>query len=321
MIEVEHLSKSYGSAVALVDVSFTVKSGEVVGFLGPNGAGKSTTLRILAGVLSPTSGKARVAGYDVQKEALLARGRVGYLPETTPLYPEMRVEEYLRFRARIKGVARRETGLRLAEALNKCGVADCRRQLIGTLSRGYRQRVGLAEALLAAPPVLMLDEPTAGLDPMQRVQFRQLIRSLKSAYTVLLSTHILPEVEQAAERVLILHRGRLVLPEKVQGLLSARALEIILEGEAGRCGELLCGLPQFEAVERLEKELPVAGRRHVFAARLAAQTGDDEARRAVFQAVARAGDLTLLGLSTRTRTLEEIFSQIVSGEEAGEEAQ
>lgn len=208
MIAVKNLTKYYGEYPAVRDVSFQVDKGQVVGFLGPNGAGKSTTMRILAGFLTATSGTAQIGGKDVFWDPIAARRRIGYMPENCPLYPEMRVTEYLRFRAGLKGLSRSERKKRIRYVLERCWLNDVHRQLIGTLSKGYRQRVGLADALLADPPVLILDEPTAGLDPTQIRETRKLIRELGSQHTMLLSTHILSEVEMACDSVIIIHQGR-----------------------------------------------------------------------------------------------------------------
>jgi ABC-2 type transport system ATP-binding protein len=208
MITVEHLTKYYGEYPAVRGVSFEVPKGRVVGFLGPNGAGKSTTMRILAGFLTATSGRASIAGFDVFNDPIAVRSRIGYMPENCPLYPELRVEEYLRFRGGLKGLGSRERRSRIDYVTEKCWLTDVRRQLIGTLSKGYRQRVGLADALLADPPVLILDEPTAGLDPTQIRETRKLIRELGREHTMLLSTHILSEVEMACDTAIIIYQGQ-----------------------------------------------------------------------------------------------------------------
>ena len=211
MIQVEKLTKHFGPVRAVDGIDFHVGEGEVVGFLGPNGAGKSTTIRMLTCFLPPTSGRARVAGFDIFQESMEVRSRVGYLPETVPLYPEMRVREFLRFRAALKGVSpRRARNARVEEVMDLCGVTEVARKLVGHVSRGYRQRVGLAEALAADPPILVLDEPTSGLDPNQVVEVRDLIRALAGEKTVLLSSHVLSEVAQICGRVFIVDRGRLV---------------------------------------------------------------------------------------------------------------
>ena len=210
MIVVEHLTKFYGEYPAVRDVSFTIPKGQIVGFLGPNGAGKSTTMRILAGFLSATSGKAAIDGKDVFWDPIAARRRIGYMPENCPLYPEMRVDEYLRFRGGLKGLGHAARKKRIGFVLDRCWLNDVQRQLIGTLSKGYRQRVGLADALLADPPVLILDEPTAGLDPTQIRETRKLMRELGQQHTMLLSTHILSEVEATCDSVIVIYQGKVV---------------------------------------------------------------------------------------------------------------
>jgi ABC-2 type transport system ATP-binding protein len=215
MITTKSLSKWYGNQPAVRDLDISVKAGSVVGFLGPNGAGKSTTLRMLSGFLPPTSGRAEIAGFDVEKRPREVRQRIGYLPESTPLYPEMRVVEYLRFRARLFRVRRGERAKAIDSVITRCWLKEVRRKPIGHLSKGYRQRVGLAAAMLHKPPVLLLDEPTAGLDPAQIREMRGLIRELAGDHTVLLSTHILPEVEVTCDSVIIIARGEV----RAQGTL------------------------------------------------------------------------------------------------------
>jgi ABC-2 type transport system ATP-binding protein len=210
MIEVQHLTKYYGEYPAVRDVTFAVEKGQVVGFLGPNGAGKSTTMRILAGFLTASSGTATVGGKDVFWDPIEARRRIGYMPESCPLYGDMRVDEYLWFRGGLKGLGRGERKRRLGYVTERCWLTDVRHQLIGTLSKGYRQRVGLADALLADPPVLILDEPTAGLDPTQIRETRKLMRELGQVHTMLLSTHILSEVEATCDSVIVIYQGRVV---------------------------------------------------------------------------------------------------------------
>lgn len=210
MIEVRDLVKWYGPTRAVDRLTFSIEQGQIVGFLGPNGAGKSTTLRMLTGFLPPTSGTATVAGHDVINESLAVRKCIGYLPESTPVYPEMRVEEFLHFRGRLFGMSRSDRKPRIDMVCDRCGLAKVRRRVIGHLSKGNRQRVGLAQALLHDPPVLILDEPTAGLDPNQIGEVRKLIKELGEKHTILLSTHILPEVEKSADRVIIIAAGRIV---------------------------------------------------------------------------------------------------------------
>src|SRR5947209_6532077 len=209
MIEVKNLTKYFGPVLAVDRVTFTVASGGIVGLLGLNGAGKTTTMRILTTYLPATSGSARLANFDVRSQSLEVRQRIGYLPENVPLYPEMRVEEYLTFRAKLRGLPRKDRLERLEYCLERCRIREVRRRLIGTLSKGYRQRVGLADAMIHDPPILILDEPTHGLDPVQIRETLALIRELGEQRTILLTTHILAEIEAICSRVLIIHRGRL----------------------------------------------------------------------------------------------------------------
>src|SRR6476620_187669 len=218
MIRVDHLSKYYGPIKAVDDISFQVAKGEIVGFLGPNGAGKSTTLRILTSYLPATSGVATVAGFDIMNESMDVRKNIGYLPQSVPIYPEMRVEEYLAYRAKLKGVDRSIRTRRIEHSLERCRAREVRRRLIGTLSNGYRQRVGMADALLNDPPLLILDEPTAGLDPLQIRETLHTIKELAGQHTVLLSTHILSEVEAVCGRVIIISKGRIGLDEELSKL-------------------------------------------------------------------------------------------------------
>jgi ABC-2 type transport system ATP-binding protein len=222
LIDVRGLGRSYGALVAVKDINFSVGRGEVVGFLGPNGAGKSTTLRMIVGYLGPSTGSVRVNGFDVVEQPLLARQAMGYMPETAPLYPEMRVREYLMFRARLKRISKREQPHSVDQAVQKAGIGEVVRTLIGTLSRGFRQRVALADALLGNPPLLILDEPTAGLDPNQIHSVRQVIRELGASHTVLLSTHILSEVESTCTRGLVIDRGVLVAQGSIAELRRRR---------------------------------------------------------------------------------------------------
>jgi ABC-2 type transport system ATP-binding protein len=209
MISVRELSKRFGPTAAVDGISFDVGKGEVVGFLGPNGAGKTTTIRVLTCFHPATSGTATVAGFDVQRDPLAVRRQIGYLPENVPIYPDLRVEEYLRYRAALKGVPRPGVRAAVERAMERCGVLEVRRKLVGHVSRGYRQRVGLADALVANPPILVLDEPTSGLDPNQRRRIKQLVRDLASEHTILFSSHILAEVQDVSSRILVIHRGRI----------------------------------------------------------------------------------------------------------------
>jgi ABC-2 type transport system ATP-binding protein len=221
MLEVRNLTKRYGDFVAVRDISFTAAQGQILGFLGPNGAGKTTTMRILTGFLPATSGTAKVAGFDVFTESAEVRRRIGYLPENPPLYTEMTAEAYLRFVARIKGMARNTIEDAIDRVINTCGLESVRRRLLGQLSKGYRQRAGLAQALIHDPPVLVLDEPTIGLDPIQIREIRALIQQLAGKRTIILSTHILPEVSQICEKVVIVNEGQVVLEQDMASLKAS----------------------------------------------------------------------------------------------------
>jgi gliding motility-associated transport system ATP-binding protein len=239
VIEARGLSKRYGDLVAVADVSFKVEPGEVVGFLGPNGAGKTTTMRILTGFLPPTDGSAVIDGHDIFTDPLAARRAIGYLPESPPVYPEMSVEGYLGYVAKLKDVPRGQRKAAVDRALERCGLVDVRRRLIGALSKGYRQRVGLAQAIVHDPPVMIFDEPTVGLDPIQIREIRTLIRELASARegrarTVILSTHILPEVEAICRRVIIMHRGRKALDAPIDELRKQGSLEEVFARTTAR---------------------------------------------------------------------------------------
>ena len=227
MIEVEHLTKRYGPITAVEDISFSVEKGEIMGFLGPNGAGKSTTMRILTGFFPATEGTARIAGHDVHKDPISAKRCIGYMPENVPIYGEMVVRSYLKFIGQIRGVARGQMSEEIDRAIERAGLTEMAYRLIGNLSKGYRQRVGLAQALMGNPPVLILDEPTSGLDPAQIVEIREMIRGLRNEHTVLISTHILPEVTMLCSRVVLINRGRVVLRESLEDLTGpdARSLE------------------------------------------------------------------------------------------------
>ncbi|MFZ4484395.1 MAG: ABC transporter ATP-binding protein [Chthoniobacterales bacterium] len=253
MIKVEGLTKTYAGVTAIQDLNFTVEKGEIVGFLGPNGAGKSTTMRILSCFLPATSGRARVAGFDVASQSLEVRSRVGYMPENVALYPEMRVQEYLEYRAALKGVRGRRNRQRVNAVKELCSLRDVESKLIGALSKGYRQRVGLADALLHDPDLLILDEPTIGLDPNQIRQVRQLVRDLGKRHTILLSTHILSEVEMICNRVLIINRGRIAASDTAENLASRvrTAGAVTAEIRAG-AGPLEAALAQLSGVRKAE---------------------------------------------------------------------
>lgn len=253
MIEVDRLSKTFGSHAAIRDMSFRIGKGEVVGFLGPNGAGKTTTMRILTTYLEPSTGIARLNGHDVLDEPLGVRRSVGYLPETVPLYPEMRTLEFLRFKARLKRVPRRHRRAVLDHVMQRCGLEEVSNQILGHLSKGFRQRVGLADALLNDPPILILDEPTSGLDPLQVREVRELIKDLGTTQTVLLSTHILPEVEAVCSRALIVAQGRIALDETMETGTATGSLVVEARNAHGGLTGLLETLPGVRRVRQVSR--------------------------------------------------------------------
>jgi len=310
MIDVDQLTKQYGSLTAIDGVTFRVEPGEVLAFLGPNGAGKTTTMRILTGALPATSGHARVAGFDIDESPLEVKQRIGYLPESPPLYPEMTVTEYLRYVARIKGVGRRGVRQAIDQAVERCALGQVRGRLIGNLSRGYRQRVGLAQALIHDPPVLILDEPTGGLDPKQIIEIRELIKTLAGAHTVILSTHILPEATAICQRVVIIHKGRVVAVD-TPGRLAAQLrgseqVRVALRRPTAALHAAVAALPGVLAVS------PGEPARHDGAA---VWVIDCERGRDVREAVAGAivaTDGGLVELSAMAMSLEEVFLQLTT---------
>jgi ABC-2 type transport system ATP-binding protein len=312
MIEVESLTKRYGRTTAVDGVSFRVERGEILGFLGPNGAGKTTTMRILTCYLPPTEGTARVAGYDVFSQPMEVKRRVGYLPETPPLYPDMSVREYLDFCSRIKGVPAKERQARVGAAIEKCRVGDVRDKLIAKLSKGYRQRVGLAQAILHNPDVLILDEPTAGLDPKQIIETRELIRSLAGDHTVILSTHILPEVSMTCGRVVIINKGRVVAEDTPDNLTrrlkGAGTIRVEARGEASSVLEVLRAVPGVLAAH------PRGGHDGAVIVDVEAEAGKD-VRAELAWAVVTKGH-ALLGLQQMGMSLEEIFLHLTTTDAA-----
>jgi ABC-2 type transport system ATP-binding protein len=308
MIAVQDLTKYYGQTPAISRLSFEVAKGEIVGFLGPNGAGKTTTLKILAGFLPPTSGKAYINGHDCVTESLAVRRSLGYLPETAPLYTELTVSQFLRFAARAKGVDSKDEQAEVDRVIEACLLREVRNKLISSLSKGFRQRVGLAQALVHKSPLLILDEPTIGLDPAQIVEIRQLIKDLSGDYTVVLSSHILPEVSQLCQRVIIINRGQIVAsdtPENLSRQLGhSSRLKIEIKGPIPEITATLKGIPGV-------KEVVSQGE-----ARFLVETPSDlELRPEIArQVVARGWDL--LELQVQEFTLEEVFLNLVTEEEA-----
>src|ERR1700726_3043576 len=310
MIKVENLTKRYAGHTAIKDLSFEVGRGEIMGFLGPNGAGKTTTMRILASFLPPTSGRASIAGFDVFHESLQARARLGYMPENVPLYNDMRVTEYLDYRAALKGVPHRRVAERVGDVKELCGLKEVEKKIIGALSKGYRQSVGLADALVHEPDLLILDEPTSGLDPNQIRQVRDLIKNLGKQHTILLSTHILPEVEMTCSRVIIINRGRIEACDTPENLLGRirTAGGVVVEAKVGND----------DGAEELKK---ISGVRDV-----TTQAEDDwqkfslrvesgvDVREEVFQ-LATVRRWTVRELTQRRATLEDVFVELTHPDE------
>lgn len=304
MITVEHVTKFFGPVLAVDNVSFEVAKGEIVGFLGPNGAGKTTTMRILTSFLPATSGIATVAGFDVMNESLDVRRNIGYLPESVPLYPEMRVEEYLHYRARLKGVDRGNRQSRIESCLESCRIREVRRRLIGTLSKGYRQRVGLADTLIHEPAILILDEPTAGLDPVQIRETLATIKSLAHKHTILLSTHILPEVEAVCERVIIINAGRVGMDKTMAELATAQIIiQAEVRGSEEAVGRILRGIDGVTEVQ-VKPLGDGAVRCEIF------PQDNQDLREAVFDALV-AGHCKLRKLDIRRRNLDDHFMEVV----------
>jgi len=314
MITVSGLTKYYADNLALDSVSFEVDAGEIVGFLGPNGAGKSTTMKILTCFLPPTAGRAEIAGYDILDEPMQVRRRLGYMPENVPLYTEMRVGEYLSFRAKIKDISRRERKAGVERVVERCWLKDVARQTVGTLSKGYRQRVGLADALLGEPEILILDEPTIGLDPSQVRQVRSLIHELGRDRTLLVSTHILPEVEAVCDKVVIINRGRIAAQDSVAALRqsSGESRKYYLE-VAGPEDQVRAALLQVEGLADLQPHQPHAPGEGVSAFTFACDHGSRTAQEAASRVV--QGGWGLRELRRDERTLEDVFVDIVSREE------
>lgn len=317
MINVEHLSKIYGSTPAISDITFTVEPGEILGFLGPNGAGKTTTMRILTGYLPASSGNATIAGYEVHENSMAVRQRIGYLPETPPLYSDMTVEGFLHFVARIKGVNAGDRPQRVESAMTRCNLTERRRTLIRKLSKGYRQRVGIAQAIVHDPPVIILDEPTVGLDPRQIIEVRNLIKNLAGNHTVILSTHILPEVSMTCNRVAIINKGRVVAtntPDQLTSqLLGGAGYELEVEGDVTTAQTTLQNLPGVKSVEVLE---PVSASPHLNL-RLLTEPGTTLSGREIAATIVHAG-LGLYEMRRVQANLETVFLELTTEEVTSE---
>jgi ABC transporter. len=311
MIEVENLTKDYGTVKAIDDVSFTVDKGEIVGFLGPNGAGKSTTMNIITGFISSTSGTVRVAGYDILENPLEVKRRIGYLPEQPPLYPDMTVSEYLDFCSQLKKVPPREWRSQKRDIMELVKITHVSHRLIRNLSKGYRQRVGMAQALVGSPEVLILDEPTVGLDPKQIIEIRKLIKALGKKHTIILSSHILPEVSAVCDRVIIINKGKIVAvdtPENLSKSLSDFSrFTITVAGPADRVKDIL------QSVYGV-KEVQVSGTHGEDETSFVVEADKDiDVRRPIFNKLASYG-FPILELRSMNMTLEEIFLQLTTTE-------
>ena len=310
MIQVEGLSKRYARHVAVNNISFSVNKGDIVGFLGPNGAGKTTTMRILTCFMPPTAGKATVANFDVFEQPFEVKKHIGYLPETPPVYGEMSVEDYLTFVARLKNMAGSDIKRRTGEVMERCAVADVRGKLISKLSKGYRQRVGLAQAIIHNPEVLILDEPTSGLDPKQINETRELIKSLAGEHTIILSTHILPEVEAVCEKVIIINKGQVVATDSVENLKNRAGLGSATQVQVENAGDMdpAAVRQRLEQVPGVSKVLDrvTSGPRYLF--EIESLQGRN-ARPDIARAIVHAG-WNLVELKSSTLTLEEVFLEL-----------
>ncbi len=315
MIEVEHLTKRFSNTVAVDDISFRVDKGEILGFLGPNGAGKTTTMRILTCFIPPTSGKAQIAGFDVMTQSLAVRKSIGYLPENVPLYTDMRVEEFLNYRAALKKVSYRDRKQKINDIMEKCWITEVRRKIIGTLSKGFRQRVALAECMVHNPEILILDEPTVGLDPNQIRETRQLIKEIGKEHTVILSTHILPEVEMICDRVIIINNGKIVAMDTPKNLtrklIGEKTIRLEIKGPVSDVKTSLEKIPGIEKVD-IEKSNEV---NHF---KIEVEENQD-VRELIFNEIVK-NNWILHEMRTEAASLEDIFFKITreEGTPAGE---
>ena len=315
MIKVEGLTKRYARTVAVDDISFEVEKGQIVGFLGPNGAGKTTTMRVLTCFLPPSSGKANIAGFDVIEQPQEVKKRIGYLPETPPLYPEMEVSEYLTFVGQLKGIPSSDIKTRVDDVVGRCSLGDVRNKLIAKLSKGFKQRVGIAQAIIHNPDVLILDEPTSGLDPKQIIEIRDLLKALAGDHTIILSTHILSEVEHSCDRVIIISQGKLVAQDSVANLTNrlrgseAVALEVEAAGGSPSPGEIQGRLEQVAGVSRVILKDQKEGRVTFEIESLSGRQIRSELARSIVNSGWNLSELRPVGLS-----LEDIFLQLTTSE-------
>jgi ABC-2 type transport system ATP-binding protein len=320
MIKVDGLTKRYARTVAVDNISFEVEKGQIVGFLGPNGAGKTTTMRVLTCFLPPTAGTANIAGYDVITHPMEVKKRIGYLPENPPVYPEMEVSEYLEFVGRLKGITSADIHRRVDEVLGRCAIGDVRSKLIGKLSKGYRQRVGIAQAIIHNPDVLILDEPTSGLDPKQIIEIRELLRQLAGEHTIILSTHILSEVEHSCERVIIIAQGKLVAIDSVANLTNrlrgSEAVAVEVQAADGRPdpSDVQQRLEQVSGVSRVVMKDSKDGRLQFEIESLQGRQIRSDVARTIVNAGWNLNELRAVGLS-----LEDIFLQLTAAEKRDED--
>ncbi len=317
MIQVEGLSKKYARQVAVDNISFSVEKGDIVGFLGPNGAGKTTTMRILTCFMPPSAGQASVAGFDVFEKPFEVKKRIGYLPEAPPLYPEMSVEDYLHFVGNLKGVPARDVKRRTEEVMERCAVSDVKSKLIAKLSKGYRQRVGLAQAIIHNPDVLILDEPTSGLDPKQINETRELIKGLSGEHTIILSTHILPEVEAVCQKVIIINKGQLVATDSVEHLKhrggTGNAVQV--QVETAGIGDTVVVQQRLEQVPGVSKVLQTNSSSDRITFEVESLSGHN-VRPDVARAIVQSG-WNLLEMKSTTFSLEEVFLQLTGADNSG----
>jgi ABC-2 type transport system ATP-binding protein len=309
MIQVSHLTKMYGPRTAVNDLSFEVQKGEIIGFLGPNGAGKSTTMKILTGFMPATSGKATIAGHDVFENPIEVKRNVGFLPETPPVYPEMQVDDYLDFAARLHGVASSDAKKAVDMAIEKTGLGDVRKRLIGNLSKGYRQRVGLAQALAHNPQVLILDEPTVGLDPKQIIDIRELIKGLAGDHTVILSSHILPEVTATCQRIIVISKGQIVAEDTIDRLTTRMSKGLVYNLSVKNAAT--SGLDAIRQIQGVKAVTSAAGKITVEIA-----SGTDEIRDRIVETAVKQG-MGVLEFSAERVSLEEVFLQLTTIENTG----
>jgi len=314
VIKIEHLTKKFTDALAVDDLSFEVQKGEVIGFLGPNGAGKTTTMRMLTGFIPPTQGKITIAGYDVFSDSLATRKLIGYLPENTPLYQDMRVEEYLNYRARLKRVPKNKLRENVNYAMEKCWITDVRHKIIGHLSKGYKQRVGLADSLLHDPKILILDEPTIGLDPNQIRQVRDLIKELGKEHTIILSTHILPEVEMICSRVIIINKGKIAATDTPQNLMKRNKNNLLKLEVKGNLNTIKDALQKIEAINTVSVFPTINKDIHKFSLEY---SYNQDIREDVFNTIVES-KATLREMRLEKISLEDIFVQITTEEEEPE---